>query len=64
MAIDKPLRDFGPQSERVLMADKGPGKFEDEVANLEGKVGLKSRLSGLRGELNRLVGPDDHRWGN
>ena len=39
MALDKPLRELGLNSERLLMPTKA-SKFEDEVADLEQKVGL------------------------
>ena len=58
MAIDKPLRDFGLQSERVLMPNKGPGKFEDEVANLEGKVGLTTLEKAVAWSQTKSMWPD------
>ena len=58
MAIDKPLRDFGLQSERVLWEDKGPGKFEEEVANLEGKVGLTTLEKAVAWSQTKSMWPD------
>jgi hypothetical protein len=39
MALERPLRESGLQSERVLWPDKGPGRFEIELSQLERKVG-------------------------
>jgi hypothetical protein len=40
MAIEKPLREYGLKSERLLWPTKGPGKFETEVNDLERNLGL------------------------
>jgi hypothetical protein len=37
---DRPLSRAGLSSERVLMPDKGPGVFEQEVENLEDALGI------------------------
>ena len=42
MALDTPLKDMGLKSERLLWPNKA-SKFEEEVSNLEEKVGLTSR---------------------
>ncbi len=42
MALDKPLREMGMNSERLLWPSKGPGHFETEVQDLESKVGLST----------------------
>ena len=39
MAV-KRLSDYGLSSERVLMKDRGPGKFERELGDLESRLGL------------------------
>ena len=58
MALDKPLRDFGLQSERVLMPGKGPGKFEHEVENLEQKVGLTTLEKAVAWSQTKSMWPD------
>ena len=42
MAVRKKQRlaDYGLNSERVLMPGKGPGVFEEELGELESKLGL------------------------
>ena len=35
MALDKRLNQMGMNSERLLWPTKGPGRFEEEVADLE-----------------------------
>jgi hypothetical protein len=37
---DRPLARAGLSSERVLMPNRGPGVFEEEVENLEDALGL------------------------
>ena len=58
MALDKPLRELGLQSERVLWPDKGPGRFEDEVANLERKVGLTTLEKAVAWSQTKSMWPD------
>ena len=47
MALKKPLRSYGLQSERLLMPTKA-SSFEQEVADLEQKVGLTTLEKAVR----------------
>ena len=58
MAVDRPLRELGLKSERVLWPDKGPGKFEDEIANLEQKVGLTTLAKAVAWSQTKSMWPD------
>ena len=44
----KRLADYGLHSERTLMRKKGPGVFEQELGDLESKIGLTHRGEGGR----------------
>ena len=58
MAVDKPLRDLGLKSERVLWPTKGPGKFETEVQNLEQRVGLTTLEKAVAWAHSKSMWPD------
>ena len=58
MALDRPLRDHGLQSERVLRNDAGPGKFETELGQLERKVGLTSLAKAVAWSQTKSMWPD------
>ena len=52
------LRDLGLKSERLLWPSKGPAKFEDEVANLEQKVGLTTLAKAVAWAQTNSMWPD------
>ena len=58
MAVDKRLRDLGMQSERLLWPEKGPAKFEEEVASLEKKVGLTTLEKAVAWSQSKSMWPD------
>ncbi len=58
MALDKPLKDLGLHSERVLWPGKGPGKFEQEVAALESKVSLTTLEKAVAWAQTKSMWPD------
>jgi NADH-quinone oxidoreductase subunit B len=58
MAVDKPLRDLGMQSERLLWPSKGPGHFETEVQELESKVGLSTLGKAVAWAHSKSMWPD------
>ena len=45
----KRLADYGIHSERTLMRKKGPGVFEQELGDLESKLGLSTGEGGRVG---------------
>ena len=57
MALDKPLREFGLKSERLLMPTKA-SKFEDEVADLEQRVGLTTLAKAVAWAQTNSMWPD------
>src|SRR5581483_2452401 len=57
MALDKPLRDYGLQSERLLMPTKA-SSFEQEVADLEQKVGLTTLAKAVAWAQTNSMWPD------
>ncbi len=57
MALDRPLREFGLKSERLLMPSKA-SKFEDEVADLEQKVGLTTLARAVAWAQTNSMWPD------
>jgi NADH:ubiquinone oxidoreductase 20 kD subunit and related Fe-S oxidoreductases len=57
MAVDKPLRDLGLQSERLLMP-KPASHFEEEVQNLEQKVGLTTLAKAVAWAQTNSMWPD------
>ena len=59
MALDdKRLRDSGLKSERLLWPTKGPSKFEDEVNDLEQKVGLTTLGKAVAWAQTNSMWPD------
>ena len=58
MALDKPLEDHGLKSERLLWPTKGPSKFEDEVNDLEQKVGLTTLAKAVAWAQTNSMWPD------
>ena len=58
MAVDKPLRELGLKSERLLWPTKGPGKFETEIQNLEQKVGLTTLAKAVAWAQTNSMWPD------
>ena len=58
MALDKPLPDHGLNSERLLWPTKGPGKFEDEVDDLEQEVGLTTLAKAVAWAQTNSMWPD------
>ena len=58
MALDKPLSELGLHSERLLWPTKGPAKFEDEVADLEQKVGLTTLAKAVAWAQTNSMWPD------
>jgi NADH-quinone oxidoreductase subunit B len=58
LALDRPLADLGLHSERVLMEEKGPGKFEEELASLERKVGLTTLAKAVAWAQTKSMWPD------
>ena len=58
MALERPLRDHGLQSERVLWPDKEPGAFEVELGLLERKLGLTSLEKAVAWSQTKSMWPD------
>ena len=58
MALDKPLKELGLHSERVLWPGKGPGKFEQEVEALSRKVGLTTLEKAVAWSQSKSMWPD------
>ena len=61
MAVDdkpKRLADYGLRSERVLWTGKGPGVFEQEVENLEQRVGLTTLAKAVAWAQTKSMWPD------
>ncbi len=57
MAV-KRLREHGLQSERLLWPTKGPGVFEQEVAELEGSLGLTTLGKAIAWSQTKSMWPD------
>ena len=57
MALDKPLRAYGLKSERLLMPTKA-SSFEQEVADLEQKVGLTTLSKAVAWAQTNSMWPD------
>jgi NADH-quinone oxidoreductase subunit B len=55
---DKRLRDFGLKSERLLWPTKSGSKFEDEVNDLEKKVGLTTLAKAVAWAQTNSMWPD------
>jgi NADH-quinone oxidoreductase subunit B len=58
MAVDRPLRELGLKSERLLWPTKGAGKFETEVQGLEQKVGLTTLGKAVAWAQSKSMWPD------
>ena len=58
MALDRPLAELGLHSERVLLENKGPGKFEQELGQLERKVGLTTLEKAVAWAQTKSMWPD------
>jgi hypothetical protein len=58
VAIDKRLREYGLQSERLLWPTKGPGAFETEVAAMERAVGLTTLERAVAWAQTKSMWPD------
>ena len=54
----KRLADYGINSERVLMRKKGPGVFESELGDLEGKLLLTTVEKAVRWAQGGSIWPD------
>jgi NADH-quinone oxidoreductase subunit B len=53
-----PLRRYGLKSERVLWQGKGPSVFEQEVANIEDRVGLTTLEKAVAWAQTKSMWPD------
>ncbi|MFL5928761.1 MAG: NADH-quinone oxidoreductase subunit B, partial [Gaiellaceae bacterium] len=58
MALNKPLRESGLKSERLLWPSKGPSRFEEEVNDLEQKVGLTTLAKAVAWAQTNSMWPD------
>jgi len=58
VALDRPLAELGLHSERVLLENKGPGKFEQELGQLERKVGLTTLEKAVAWAQTKSMWPD------
>jgi NADH-quinone oxidoreductase subunit B len=58
MALKKRLADYGLSSERVLMKDRGPGVFEQEVADLEERLMLTTLEKAVAWAQTKSMWPD------
>ena len=58
--VDRPkrLRDHGLNSERLLWPTKGPGAFENEVAQMERAVGLTTLEKAVAWAQTKSMWPD------
>ena len=56
--VDKSLADHGLRSERVLWQGKGAGVFEQEVAELEQRVGLTTLAKAVAWSQTKSMWPD------
>jgi len=54
----KRLADYGLQSERVMWVGKGPGKFEDELGDLERALGLTTLEKAVHWSQTKSMWPD------
>jgi len=54
----KRLADYGLSSERLLMKDRGPGKFEQEIANLEDRLMLTTLEKAMAWAQGHSIWPD------
>ena len=62
MAVSRPrqkrLRDYGLNSERLLWPTKGPGKFEQELGDLEDRLGLTTVEKAVAWAQGNSIWPD------
>jgi NADH-quinone oxidoreductase subunit B len=60
VAVDrqKRLADYGLHSERVMWRGKGPGKFEQEIDDLESHLGLSTLKKAVRWAQTKSMWPD------
>src|SRR5205085_7918673 len=58
MALTKSGAELGLQSERLLWPGKGPGVFEQEVDNLEQRVGLTTLAKAVAWAQTKSMWPD------
>ena len=58
MALNGRLRDDGLKSERLLWPSKGPSRFEEEVDNLEQRVGLTTLAKAVAWAQTNSMWPD------
>ena len=56
--MNKPLRDYGLKSERVLWRGKGPSSFENEVDQLEQRLGLTTLEKAVAWAQTKSMWPD------
>jgi NADH-quinone oxidoreductase subunit B len=56
--VNKPLRDYGLKSERVLWRGKGPSSFENEVEQLEQRLGLTTLEKAVAWAQTKSMWPD------
>jgi NADH-quinone oxidoreductase subunit B len=59
-AVDRPKRlaDYGLHSERVMLVDKGPSKFDQELGDLEQRLGLSTLAKAVRWAQTKSMWPD------
>ena len=55
---DKRLADYGLHSERVMWLGKGPGKFEEELGDLESRLGLTTLDRAVHWAQTKSMWPD------
>src|SRR5215218_148188 len=55
---DKRLADYGLHSERVVWRGKGPGKFEEELGDLERRLGITTLAKAVRWAQTKSMWPD------
>ena len=58
MALGKRLAEHGLQSERVMWVGKGPGVFEQELENLEEKIGITTLQKAIAWAQTKSMWPD------
>src|SRR5207248_8354108 len=58
VAVEGKLSDHGLRSERLLWPGKGPGVFEQEVAELEDRVGLTTLAKAVAWAQTKSMWPD------
>ena len=60
MAVEreKRLADYGLHSERVMWRGKGPGKFEEELGDLERRLGITTLAKAVRWAQTKSMWPD------